>query len=450
MAKMRDEYSSRETIFAPATGVGRAAVAIVRISGPDCDAAIQLLASDCNLKDRIASLRDLRDPETGELLDRALVIRFFAPRSFTTEEMAELQITGGHAVLKSVMRALDRIPGLRLAEPGEFALRAFQNGKIDLAEVEGLADLVASETEAQRKQAIRVAGGELSRETESIRRLLIRAMSALESQIDFSDIEEAESITVGDVNRLTMEAVERIRTMLASAQAGERLRHGLSVVIAGPPNVGKSTLMNALSRREVSIVSPHPGTTRDLVEVALDLSGYPVTLVDTAGIRASEDEVEREGIERAQKRAQDADLTLWLVECGTSSPPIPPGIHPVLIVRTKSDLVERDLEFSSSSGSSILCVSARTGNGLSALLDELGRFAERLCGESALIATERHRRAFLDAEAALLRALNLGHDNLELLAEDLRLAARALARISGRIDVEDVLDDIFARMCVGK
>ena len=442
--------SSRETIFAPATGVGRAAISIVRISGPDCDTVIRALAADSNLKDRVASRRDLRDPETGELLDRAIVIRFFAPRSFTAEEMAELQITGGHAVLKSVLRALETIPGLRLAEPGEFALRAFENGKIDLAEVEGLADLVASETEAQRKQAIRISGGELSRETEAVRGLLIRAMSALEAQIDFSDVEDAESYTVSDVHRLTSEAVSRIRTMLASAQAGERLRNGVSIVIAGPPNVGKSTLMNALSKREVSIVSRHPGTTRDLVEVALDLSGYPVSLVDTAGIRATDDEVELEGIERARIRAQAADLTLWLVECGTPTLAVPPGIQPVLIVRTKSDRVSQDSEFCSSEGSFVHRVSARTGDGLPALLDELGRFAEKLCGGSALIATERHRRAFLDAEAALNRALSLGGDNLELLAEDLRLASRALARISGRIDVEDVLDDIFARMCVGK
>ena len=210
-SQMDDLSRLRETIFAPATGTGRAAVAIVRISGPDCDTAVRALTSDASLNDRVASVRDLRDPETGELLDRSIVIRFFAPRSFTTEEMAELQLTGGRAVLKSVLRALEKIPGLRIAEPGEFALRAFENGKMDLTEVEGLADLVASDTEAQRKQALRIAGGALSRETASIRALLIRAMSALEGQLDFSDVEDAELFTVGDVRRLASQAIERIR-----------------------------------------------------------------------------------------------------------------------------------------------------------------------------------------------------------------------------------------------
>ena len=238
--------------------------------------------------------------------------------------------------------------------------------------------------------------------------------------------------------------------MLASAQKGERLREGLNVVIAGPPNVGKSTLMNALSKREVSIVSSHPGTTRDLIEVALDLGGYPLTLVDTAGIRPSDDEVELEGIERARRRAKEADLTLWLVECGAPPPTIPEGVEQAMIVLTKSDRIAPNLQSYPSSGRSIQCVSAMTGDGITDLLDELTRFAESFCGGSALITTERHRIAFSDAETALVRALDLRQDNLELLAEDLRLASRALARVSGRIDVEDVLEDIFARMCVGK
>jgi tRNA modification GTPase len=447
---MRERCDFRETIFAPSTGAGRAAVAIVRISGPECGPAVQAMTSSANFIDRVASLRDLRNPETGELLDRAIVVRFFAPRSFTAEEMAELHVTGGRAVLNSVIKALSKIHGLRLAQPGEFALRAFENGKIDLSEVEGLADLVASETEAQRKQALRIAGGALSRETESIRALLLRAMAVIEAQLDFSDVEDAESLTVADVHRLASEAVERIRTVLAPAQSGERLRDGFSVVIAGPPNVGKSTLMNALSRREVSIVSPRPGTTRDLVEVALDLGGYPVTLIDTAGIRPSNDEIEMEGIERAQRRALEADLTLWLVECGRVPSPIPSGVEPALIVWTKSDLATPGAKFAASGNNSIYYVSAQTGDGMSELLHAVACFCDSLCPGSALITAERHRTAFMDAEAALVRALSNGQDTLELLAEDLRLAARALARIAGRVDVEDLLDNIFARMCVGK
>ncbi len=461
---MRNQYSGtiaggmmsglctvRETIFAPATSAGRAAVAMVRISGPACEAALKALTSGAQVNDRVASLRRLRDPETGEILDRAIILRFFAPRSFTAEDMAELHITGGRAVLKSVMKALGKIKSLRIANPGEFALRAFESGKLDLSAVEGLADLVASETEAQRKQALRIAGGALSREVESIRGLLIEAMSTLEAQIDFSDSEETESITIDDVRRLASLAVERIRTILATANRGERLRVGLNVVIAGPPNAGKSTLMNALSRREVSIVSPNPGTTRDLIEVALDLDGYPVTLVDTAGIRYSQDAIEAEGIDRARRRTQEADLTLWLAECGSAPAAIPSGVEPVLIVRTKADKGVQEGEFCPLAGNGDHRISARTGEGIAELLDEIARFAaKQFGGGAALITAERHRTAFLDAEAALVRAVSSGQDALELLAEELRLASCALARIGGRIEVDDVLDGIFARLCVGK
>ena len=441
----------RETIFAPATSAGRAAVAIVRISGPACETALRALTSDAQLSDRVASLRKLRDPETGEVLDRAIVLRFLAPRSFTAEDMAELHITGGRAVQKSVMKALGKIESLRIANPGEFALRAFENGKLDLSAVEGVADLIASETEAQRKQAFRIADGALSREAESIRGLLVEGMFTLEAQIDFSDAEETESNTLDDVRRLASRAVERIRTILESAHRGERLRAGLNIVIAGPPNVGKSTLMNALSRRDVSIVSPNPGTTRDLIEVALDLDGYPVTLVDTAGIRDAQDAIEVEGIDRARLRAQEADLTLWLAECGSTPAAIPSGIEPVMLVRTKADRAARESESRPSTRNMVHRISARTGEGIGELLDEISDFAARqFDGGAALITAERHRVAFLDAEAALVRALNSGQDALELLAEELRLASWALARIGGRIDVEDVLDGIFARLCIGK
>jgi tRNA modification GTPase len=451
MAKQREFSTVRETIFAPATGVGRAAVAIVRISGPGCEAAVVALTSDTKLNDRIASLKNLRDPETNELLDRAIVLRFFAPRSFTAEDMAELHVTGGRAVLNSVMKALGKIEGLRLAQPGEFALRAFENGKLDLSAVEGLADLVESETEAQRKQALRIAGGALSREAESIRALLIEAMSRVEALIDFADAEDAESITFHDVRRLVSQAADRIRTILATANRGERLREGLNVVIAGPPNVGKSTLMNALSMREVSIVSPKPGTTRDLIEVSLDLDGYPVTLVDTAGICASLDAIEMEGIERARRRARQSDLTLWLSECGSAPSPPPCGVEPVLFVWTKADRVGRGEELCSSTGHFAHCISARTGEGIPELLDEIACFtAMRFDGGSALVTAERHRMAFLKAEAALERALTLGRDVLEFLAEELRQASRALERVGGRVDVDDVLEGIFARLCIGK
>ena len=327
----------RDTIFAPASGVGRAAIAVLRISGPGCAAALEAIAPGGEFPDRRAVLITLRRPRSGEPLDRALVTRFQAPRSFTGEEMAEVSVTGGRAVTAAVVKALATIPGLRLAEPGEFAWRAFVNGKIDLTEVEGLADLVEAETEAQRRQAQRIAGGALSRECEALRASLIEAMAAVEAQIDFSDVEDADGLTLDAVKRAARGAIERIDRALATADAAERLREGFTVVIAGPPNVGKSTLMNALAGREVAITSPIAGTTRDLIEVFLDLRGYPVTLVDTAGIRDSVDPIEQEGVARARRRAGSADLTLWLDD-GAGGQIAGVG-SPVLSVRTKIDLV---------------------------------------------------------------------------------------------------------------
>jgi len=289
----------RDTIFAPATGVGRAAVSIIRLSGPSCNRIVEALTGAPPPAERVAALRMLRDP-AGEALDRALVIRFRAPRSYTGEDMAELHVTGGRAVLAGVVEALTRMQGVRPAEPGEFALRAFENGKLDLSQVEGLADLVDAQTQAQRRQALRIAGGALTREADAIRALIVEAMAHVEAQIDFSDQEDVDPAGLGHARRLVETAAARISRGLASARSGERLRDGFNVVIAGPPNVGKSTLMNAIARRDVSIVSAIPGTTRDAIEVALELRGYPVNLVDTAGIRPTEDPIESEGIARAQ------------------------------------------------------------------------------------------------------------------------------------------------------
>ena len=333
---MRAFERDHDTIFALASGVGRAAIAVLRISGPGCSAALAAMAPGAEFPDRRAVLVTLRRPRSGEPLDRALVTRFQAPGSFTGEEMAEISVTGGRAVTVAVAKALAIIPGLRLAEPGEFAWRAFVNGKIDLTEVEGLADLVEAETEAQRRQAQRIAGGALSRECEAIRLSLVEAMAAVEAQIDFSDVEDADGLTLDAVKHVARAAIERIDRALATAGAAERLREGFTVVIAGPPNVGKSTLMNALAGREVAITSPIPGTTRDLIEVFLDLRGYPVTLVDTAGVRDSDDPIEQEGVARARRRAESADLTLWLVDGGEAETPSV-GCS-VLSVRTKIDL----------------------------------------------------------------------------------------------------------------
>jgi tRNA modification GTPase len=435
----------RDTIFAPASGVGRAAISILRISGPNCAAALAAIALGTEFPDRRAVLATLRSPRSEEPLDRALITRFQAPRSFTGEDMAEIGVTGGRAVTAAVVKALAIVPGLRLAEPGEFAWRAFVNGKIDLSEVEGLADLVEAETEAQRRQAQRIAGGALSRECEAIRASLLEAMAIVEAQIDFSDVEDADGATLEAVKRATRAAIERIARALATAGAAERLREGFTVVIAGPPNVGKSTLMNALSGREVAITSPIAGTTRDLIEVFLDLRGYPVTLVDTAGIRDSPDPIEQEGVARARRRAGGADLTLWLDDgVGGETPSVG---SPVLSVRTKVDLSGPE-----AAGAAEFAISAKTGAGVDRLLDALADLAEERMSsrEPALLIVERHRRAFEDAQKALAATFGPDAAEWELIAEDLRRAAAAMDRVVGRIGAEDVLGQIFARLCVGK
>jgi tRNA modification GTPase len=436
----------RNTIFAPATGVGRAAISIVRLSGSACDKALAALIRGALPAPRVATLKTLRHPISGEALDRALVIRFPAPHSYTGEDMAELQVTGGRAVLAAIIEALALLADMRPADPGEFALRAFENGKLDLSQVEGLADLVDAQTQAQRRQALRIAGGALTRETEAIRALIVEAMARIEAQIDFSDQEDVDPAGLNDLHRLIEMAAARIRRTLASAPAGERLRDGFNVVIAGPPNVGKSTLMNAIARRDVSIVSPIPGTTRDAIEVALELRGFPVNLVDTAGIRDTEDPIEREGVLRARRRADEADLTLWLTEGASAALGAEKGQRPVLPVRTKSDLGGATAPPAS------LAISARTGEGIDRLLDAIADAAERLfAGEGpALITATRHRLAFEEALAHLERLLAQKDSPPEFLAEDLRLAARALERIAGRVDVEEVLGAIFSRLCIGK
>jgi len=435
-----------DTIFAPASGAGRAAISVLRISGPGCLAALRTIAPGAEFPDRRVVLRTLRRPQSGEPLDRALITRFCAPRSFTGEEMAEISVTGGRAVVSAVVTALTLIPGLRLAEPGEFAWRAFMNGKIDLSEVEGLADLVEAETEAQRRQAERIAGGALRSECEAIRLSLLDAMAMVEAQIDFSDVEDALEFNLESVRSAARAALARIDRALATADAAQRLREGFTVVIAGAPNVGKSTLMNAFVRRDVAITSPIPGTTRDLIEVFLDLRGYPVILVDTAGIRESPDPIEQEGVLRAWRRAKSADLTLWLNDGGEGEAPNVGS--PTLAVRTKIDL-EPDRAPSTSAE---LAISAKTGAGIDRLLDAIAELAEERMSsrEPALLTLERHRRAFRDARQALASMLAPGVAEPELIADDLRRAAAAMDRIVGRIGVEEVLGEIFARLCVGK
>jgi tRNA modification GTPase len=539
----------RDTIFALSSGRPPAAIAVVRISGPRAGAALKALSGKIPEPRKAAFVR-VRDPQTNEPIDEALALWFPAPASETGEDVAELQFHGGRAVIAATLAALGKVEGLRPAEAGEFTRRAFENGKLDLTAVEGLADLVMAETEGQRRQALRQMQGSLGKRAESWREKLTRALALIEARIDFSDEADVPEDLVAPALALARELETEIAAALADDRRGERLREGLVVAIAGPPNAGKSTLLNRIARREAAIVSPYAGTTRDVIEVHLDLHGLPVTLLDTAGIRDTGDPVEMEGVRRARERAAAADLLLWVVDAGESAgeaPPAPPagplaeskapvaggGVStggsmvspsadevpfaagrdespqsadeapsaadrgsspqspPVWLVRNKIDLFSgreqrNELVFSSEASNerhlkptkvlknivndeltpakrsneqefitneNVFNISAATGEGLDVLLARLAAFAEAfLAGaEPALVTRERHRRALEDALAALRRALKpelAGRE--DLLAEELRLAARALGRLTGRVDVEDILDVIFGDFCIGK
>ncbi|MFL5164464.1 MAG: tRNA uridine-5-carboxymethylaminomethyl(34) synthesis GTPase MnmE [Microvirga sp.] len=434
---------SDDTIFATASGHGRAAVCLIRISGLESRTVLERMTERMP-EPRRAVVRTLKDPTTGEPLDQALVLWMPGPGSFTGEDQAELQIHGGLATRAAVLRALGAIDNCRPAEAGEFTRRAFLNGRMDLAQVEGLADIIDAETEAQRRQAMRQLGGRLGNAAENWRESVLQVLALLEASLDFSD----EGDVPEDLEQEILGMIDRVRGEIGRAMAnrsGERLREGLTVVLAGPPNAGKSTLLNALARRDVAIVSPIAGTTRDVIEVHCDLGGLPVIIVDTAGLRESGDMIEREGVSRARARAQDADLVLWLVPPeGEESEP--PQAQRLLRVGTKSDLnrVRHDCD---------LTIAAATGEGLPELIAHLEEEASALMGQGdAILTRERHRKALERAHAALerARAMLVGHGPLELAAEEVRLAARAIGEITGRVDVEDVLDRLFSSFCIGK
>jgi len=467
-----------ETIFALSSGRPPAAIAVVRISGPRAGDALKALMGRVP-SPRQAALARLRDAASGELIDEALALWFPGPNSETGEDTAELQLHGGRAVIAAVFAALSRVDGLRPAEPGEFTRRAFENGKLDLTAVEGLADLIGAETEAQRRQAFRQMKGLLGDRAETWRQRLIEALAMVEARIDFADEADVPEELVAPAIIAAQQLRAEIAGAVAGAARGERLRDGLMVAIAGPPNAGKSTLLNRIARREAAIVSPIPGTTRDVIEVHLDLGGYPVTLVDTAGIRDSADPVEQEGVRRATERAAAADLVLWVVDADDSpdgrsgapavgdmpgtplsgsarsaSPDPSGGPQTHWVINNKIDSMNS--YYSSSLSINILQksfqISALTGQGVNSLIETLTQYAENsLNGEPALVSRERQRRFLVETVAALDRAIVEGPDGREdIVAEELRLAARSLGRLTGRVDVEDMLDVIFREFCIGK
>lgn len=445
--------SDRDTIFALSSGRPPAAIAVIRISGPHAGAALEAVMGRIP-QPRRGALARVRDPRSGEMIDEALALWFPAPNSETGEDIAELQLHGGHAVIAATLSALGGIDGLRPAEAGEFTRRAFENGKLDLTAVEGLADLIGAETEAQRRQALRQLKGLLGDRADAWRKRLIEALALVEARIDFSDEADVPEDLVSPALRSVNELEREIGAALADAGRGERLREGMVVAIAGPPNAGKSTLLNRVARREAAIVSPYAGTTRDVIEVHLDLDGYPVTLLDTAGVRDSTEPVEREGIRRAQQRAAEADLVLWVIEAGSAAElPSPKDGQAIWLVENKVDLHPRKNESFGQEIARRFAVSAEVGTGLPELLTALTAQAAAYLakGESSLITRHRHRRALEEARRALIRAAAEGPNGREdIIAEELRVATTTLGRLTGRVDVEDILDVIFRDFCIGK
>jgi tRNA modification GTPase len=556
----------RETIFALSSGRPPAAIAIVRVSGPGARAAIMALAGRVP-EPRQATLLRLRWPSGGsgglgsdsafEPIDDALVLWFPGPRSETGEDMAEFQLHGGYAVVAAVLSGLGTVEGLRPAGPGEFSRRAFENGKLDLTRVEGLADLIGAETEAQRRQAYHQLKGLLGDRAERWRQRLTEALALVEASIDFPDEDIISEKVIQPALIIAKELEREIRDLLADAHRGERLREGLTVAVAGPVNVGKSSIVNRLAKRSAAIVSPHAGTTRDIIEVHLDLGGFPVTILDTAGMRDTADPVEEEGVRRARARAEASDLVLWVTDAslGALSPPPADGMKPdgppVWILLNKSDLVEAKTPAGASDGDTVAgtrlsmaepfalpfplvgegwgggscprgtqvphlptpipnpspaeprygegsvtqqsdrtrqqptsvgggeqfatsssrdlaaigdtarsgsmkCyrISALTGASFDDLVGGLADYARRFFsggGDSALVTRQRHRTALLDCAEALKRTCaEDGTGREEIVAEELRLAARALGQLIGRVDVENVLDVIFRDFCIGK
>jgi tRNA modification GTPase len=452
--------SDRPTIFALSSGRPPAAIAVVRVSGPRAGVALEKLIGRLP-EPRKASLGRVRDPASGEVIDEALALWFPAPRSETGEDVAELQLHGGQAVIAGVLYALGRIEGCRPAEAGEFTRRAFENGRLDLTAVEGLADLIAAETPAQRRLAFRQLKGLIGDRAEAWRRRLIEALALVEARIDFSDEADVPEDLLGPALHAAQQLRDEIAGVLADGGRGERLRDGLVVAIAGPPNVGKSTLLNRLARREAAIVSPHAGTTRDVIEVHLDLDGYPVTLLDTAGMREGAEPVEQEGVRRARQRAAAADLVLWVIDPwagGLAANGYPQDLADteIWLVRNKIDQADiRFYAYGAKCGNTeykfTLLISALMGTGMEALTAALSAYAQTYFAatESTVITRARHRHALEETVAALDRALSHSADE-ELIAEELRTAATTLGRLTGRVDVEDILDVIFRDFCIGK
>ncbi|RWA59495.1 tRNA uridine-5-carboxymethylaminomethyl(34) synthesis GTPase MnmE [Mesorhizobium sp.] len=433
---------SKDSIVALSSGRLPAGIAVIRISGPKTRFVVETMVG--TVKDRFTTLRSLRAPD-GSIIDHGLVVFFPGPGSFTGEDVAEFHVHGSRAVAAKMLETITGFESVRHAEPGEFTRRAFLNGKLDLTETEALADLVNAETEAQRRFAMRNAEGAQSELYSSWRRRLIHARAMIEAEIDFADEEDVPGSVSEAVWSDVAAMIDEIERHIQGFKAAEIIRDGFEVVILGAPNAGKSSLFNALAKREAAIVTDEPGTTRDLLEVVLDLNGMRVRIVDTAGLRETAGRVETIGIERARAKAGGADLVLLLEDIVDPQPVgvVPTGV-PLLKIGTKADLK------GASEGGYDWVISSKDGTGLSGLLDEIGRRAALAIGDASDVLPSRLRHVELLKEAKDFLAAALAEQGQELRAEELRLATDRLGRIVGAVDVEDMLDVIFSQFCIGK
>ena len=436
---------AQDTIFAPATPPGRAGLAVLRISGPDALHAAEEIAQVIPGEPRKAYLTGFYD-RSGALIDRGILLWFKAPASFTGEDVVEFQLHSGRAIMDAMLAACSLVAGLRAAERGEFTRRAVENGKLDLTQAEALADLIDADTDAQRGQALRQFDGALRDLYERWRSRLIRSSALAEACLDFPD----EDIPEGTIQtvRSSMEQVSsEIRSHLADGRRGEIVREGVCLTVFGAPNAGKSSLLNALAKRDVAIVSERAGTTRDVIEVRINLAGYPVVIADTAGIRESGDDIEAEGVRRALSRVHSADIALLLLDA-TAPDPLA-GIPPSIVARADMTAWNKtDLAPPKGPGHTI---SAKTGTGVSELLESISGICDKILNfqqNDAPLTRARHRDQLELALAALNRAQSAVSS--DLMGEDLRMAVRAIGQITGRVDIEEVLDVVFREFCIGK
>jgi len=446
--------SAQDTIFALSSGAGMAGIAVVRISGTLAGPALTAVAGSAP-QPRKAVTAKLHNPETGELIDDALVLWMPGPESFTGEDIAELHVHGSRAVVAEVLAVLGGMVGLRLAEPGEFTRRAFRNGRMDLVEAEGLGDLIQARTAAQKQQALEHMTGLASRDYERWRGVLIQCLARVEASVDFSEEEDIAAGALSGVRERLFGLRDEILAAMAVSERGRAIREGVKVVFAGAPNTGKSSLLNRIARREAAIVSAIAGTTRDVIEVPLDLGGIPVILTDTAGLRAgSADPIEQIGMNRAEAEIRGADLTIWVTSPDIADQPPPGGFDSDTIrVHNKADLAENSSHNRNESRDGrYYLVSALSGEGISSLLgaieeDVRERFGR---GDAPVAVRARHLQALGRCAAHLTAAIDSPTERIEVVAENLRAAAAELGRITGLIDVEDLLDSIFGDFCIGK